>query len=126
MSIVSGPPGASGAPPVQVQVEVEPGPAQQSGPAGPAEGVYGATRGNPARRVAELSRDVYDDGIALACRCAEVAAARFRALPDGTRPQEVEMQFGIKMDASLGAYVVQSSAEAQLQVTFRWHTGAAS
>ncbi|MEW1860820.1 hypothetical protein OG896_12025 [Streptomyces sp. NBC_00669] len=125
MSIVSGPPATSGAPPVYVQVE--PGPAAVPGPVGPAEGVYsGETRGNPARRVAELSRDVYEDGIALACRCAEIAATRFRALPDGTRPDEVEMQVGIKLDASLGAYVVQSSAEAQLQVTFRWQSGTAS
>lgn len=120
MPIVSGPPGAAGAPPVYVEVDAS--------PAGPTGDVYAGveTRGAPARRVAQLAHDVYEDGIALACQCAEIAATRFRALPDEVRPDQVEMQVGIRLDATLGAYVVQSKAEAQLQVTFRWQSDPAS
>ncbi len=69
---------------------------------------------------------MYGDGLDLARRCAEQAATRFQGIADGARPDEIEVQLAIKLDASLGAVLVQSSAEAQLQVTFRWKPGAGS
>lgn len=84
------------------------------------------TRGNPAGRVLEVARDVYADGLDLARRCARQAAERLQDLGEGLRPDEVELQLSIKLDAELGALLVKSGAEAQLQVTFRWTTGGAS
>ncbi|MEU6371852.1 CU044_2847 family protein [Streptomyces sp. NPDC046909] len=84
------------------------------------------TRGNPAERVLEVARDVYADGLDLARRCARQAADRLQDLGEGLKPDEVELQLSIKLDAELGAVLVKSGAEAQLQVTFRWRTGGAS
>ncbi|MCX5360044.1 CU044_2847 family protein [Streptomyces sp. NBC_00124] len=84
------------------------------------------TRGNPAERVLEAARDVYADGLDLAKRCARQAAERLGDLGEGFRPDEVELSLSIKLDAELGAVLVKSGAEAQLQVTFRWMPGGAS
>lgn len=122
MSIVSGPGPTVGGPPIYIRVDDRP--ASGDGVAGVYEGVD--TRGNPAARVMEIARDVYGDGLDLARRCAEQAATRFQGIAEGARPDEIEVQLAIKLDASLGAVLVQSSAEAQLQVTFRWKPGAGS
>lgn len=89
--------------------------------------LYGGipTRG-PADRVLEVARDVYADGLDLARRCARQAADRLHDLGEGVRPDEVELQLSIKLDAELGAVLVKSKAEAQLVVTFRWTPGRAS
>ncbi|MER7643527.1 CU044_2847 family protein [Streptomyces sp. NPDC126522] len=84
------------------------------------------TRGNAAERVLEVTRNVYEDGLELARRCAIEAARRFGDLGEGLKPDEVELQLSIKLDAELGAVLVKSGAEAQLQVTFRWATDSTS
>jgi hypothetical protein len=119
MAIVSGPGHDAGAPPLYVQVDAAP---EADGPAG----IYAGrqTRADPAQRVIAIARDVYGDGLDLARRCAEQAAARFDTLAAATAPAEIEVQLAIKLDASLGAGLVQTGAEAQLQVTFRWTPGA--
>ncbi|WP_428952349.1 CU044_2847 family protein [Streptomyces sp. cg35] len=88
------------------------------------DSVYGGlTRGNPAARVMEIAHDVYDEGLDLARRCAAQAATKLAELGQGVRPDEVELQLAIKLDATLGAVLAKSGAEAQLQVTFRWKPG---
>ncbi|MFD4558745.1 CU044_2847 family protein [Streptomyces sp. NPDC058469] len=84
------------------------------------------TRENAAERVLAVARDVYGDGLELARRCARQAAGRLHDLGEGLTPDEVELQLSIKLDAELGAFLVKSGAEAQLQVTFRWTPGSAS
>ncbi|GAA0458637.1 MULTISPECIES: CU044_2847 family protein [Streptomyces] len=88
------------------------------------EAVYGGetTRG-PASRVLDIARDVYQDGLDLARTCAEQAREQLDRLSDAARPDEIELQLAIKLDASLGAVLASSGAEAQLQVTFRWQPG---
>ncbi|MEU0436590.1 CU044_2847 family protein [Streptomyces sp. NPDC006290] len=83
--------------------------------------VYGDedTREGAARRVVEVARDVYTDGLDLARRCAAQAVRRFEDLDASLRPDEIEMQLSIKVDAGVAA-LVKSGAEAQLQITFRW------
>ncbi|MFF4116177.1 CU044_2847 family protein [Streptomyces sp. NPDC001714] len=108
--------------PIYVEVDGAPG-----GTGGPDDVYLGIdTRGNPAERVLEVARDVYADGLDLARRCARQAADRFADLGEGLKPDEVELQLSIKLDAELGAVLVKSGAEAQLQVTFRWTPGSAS
>ena len=85
-----------------------------------------ATRGTPAEKVIEIARDVYGDGLDLARRCAEQAANRFKDIGQGLKPDEVELQLAIKLDAVLGAMLVKMGAEAQLQVTFRWNPAKAA
>ncbi|MET7486561.1 CU044_2847 family protein [Streptomyces sp. NPDC005538] len=84
------------------------------------------TREGAAERVLTVARDVYGDGLELARRCARQAAGRLHDLGEGLTPDEVELQLSIKLDAELGAFLVKSGAEAQLQVTFRWTPGSAS
>ena len=116
MAIVRGPAGQAGGAPLYIQVDTA-----EDGPAGIYDGID--TRANPAARVLEVARDVYSDGLDLARRCAEEAASRFSGMAEAVRPDEIEVQLAIKLDASLGAVLVQSGAEAQLQVTFRWQPG---
>jgi Trypsin-co-occurring domain 1 len=42
----------------------------------------------------------------------------FNALPSG--PQEVEVQFGVSLDATVGAVLVSGTAGTHLDVTLRW------
>jgi hypothetical protein len=119
VAILRGPAGPAGGTPLYIQVDTA-----DDGAAGIYDGID--TRANPAQRVLEVARDVYADGLDLARRCAEQAASHFGGMAEAVRPDEIEVQLAIKLDASLGAVLVQSGAEAQLQVTFRWQPGAAS
>ncbi|MEV7689135.1 CU044_2847 family protein [Streptomyces bungoensis] len=119
MTILVGPvpEGADGPIPVEIETVSDPD----------ADGldlVYGdeATRDGAAQRVVRVARDAYTEGLDLARRCAAQAVRRFEALGEGVRPDEIEMQLAIKVDAGVAA-LVKSGAEAQLQVTFRWRTG---
>ncbi|WP_413758947.1 CU044_2847 family protein [Streptomyces sp. MMBL 11-3] len=113
------PAGADG--PIPVQVEVNFDPDVKGGLAA----VYGdeEVRGRAVQRVVEVAHDAYTDGLDLARRCAAQAVGRFAELTDDLRPDEIEMQLSIKVDAGMAA-LVTSKAEAQLQVTFRWQTAA--
>ncbi|MFE9248189.1 CU044_2847 family protein [Streptomyces sp. NPDC007088] len=76
-------------------------------------------RGNGSRRVGEVVRNSYGPALDLAERCARQAAARFDALADGLRPDEVELQLSIRVEAGTVA-LAKATAEAQIQLTFRW------
>ncbi|MEU5367349.1 CU044_2847 family protein [Streptomyces sp. NPDC005925] len=119
------PDGADGPIPVEVDVEAGPGTGAVPG-ASSADGldlVYGdeETRDGAGQRVVRVARDVYTEGLDLARRCAAQAVRRFGELPQGLRPDEIEMQLAIKVDAGVAA-LVKSGAEAQLQLTLRWRT----
>ena len=83
------------------------------------------TRDGSARRVVQVAQDAYTEGLDLARRCAAQAVRRFGEMADDLRPDEIELQLAIKVDAGVVA-LVRSGAEAQLQVTFRWRTADAS
>ncbi|MGW1532011.1 CU044_2847 family protein [Streptomyces aureus] len=104
-----------------IPVEVETDPASDG-----LDLVYGdvATRGGAAHRVVDAARDAYTDGVDLARRCAAQAVRRFQEFESSVRPDEIEMQLSIKLDAGM-AVLVKSGAEAQLQITFRWQTSGA-
>ncbi|RPE40776.1 hypothetical protein EDD90_3842 [Streptomyces sp. Ag109_O5-1] len=112
------PEGADG--PIPIEVETELRPASYDG----LDLVYGdeATRDGAAQRVVQVARDAYTDALDLARRCAAQAVRRFGELGEEARPDEIEMQLAIKVDAGVAA-LVKSGAEAQLQITFRWRTG---
>jgi len=113
------PDGADG--PIPVQIEVNLAPDADDGLAA----VYGdeEVRGRATQRVVAVAHDAYTVGLELARRCAAQAVGRFAELTDDLRPDEIEMQLSIKVDAGMAA-LVTSKAEAQLQVTFRWRTAA--
>ncbi|MFF5754871.1 CU044_2847 family protein [Streptomyces longwoodensis] len=112
-----GPEGADGPVPIEIETDLS---------VTPRDGldlVYGdeVTRAGAGRRVVRVARDAYTDAIDLARRCAGQAVRRFEELGEDVRPDEIEMQLAIKVDAGVVA-LVKSGAEAQLQVTFRWRT----
>lgn len=111
------PAGADGPIPVEVDTDLHPAAADDL------DLVYGdeATRAGSARRVVEVARDVYGEGLDLARRCAAQAVRRFGELEEHLRPDEIELQLSIKVDAGVAA-LVKSGAEAQLQITFKWQT----
>ncbi|MEU9185991.1 CU044_2847 family protein [Streptomyces sp. NPDC048484] len=117
------PEGADGPIPVQVEVNLDPG--ADGGPDDGLAAIYGdeEVRGRATQRVVEVAHDAYTEGLELARRCAAQAVSQFRELTDDLRPDEIEMQLSIKVDAGMAA-LVTSKAEAQLQVTFRWRTAA--
>ncbi|MEU7662591.1 CU044_2847 family protein [Streptomyces lincolnensis] len=92
------------------------------------DAIYGDEKtrdGGSARRVVQVAQDAYTEGLDLARRCAAQAVRRFGEMAEELRPDEIEMQLAIKVDAGVVA-LVRSGAEAQLQVTFRWRTAGAS
>ncbi|MCU8590730.1 MULTISPECIES: CU044_2847 family protein [Streptomyces] len=111
------PAGADGPIPVEVDAEFDPAAVDGLGL------VFGdeETRDGAGQRVVRVARDVYTDGLDLARRCAAQAVRRFGELQEGLRPDEIEMQLAIKIDAGV-ATLVKSGAEAQLQITLRWQT----
>ncbi|MGE9694090.1 MULTISPECIES: CU044_2847 family protein [unclassified Streptomyces] len=80
-------------------------------------------RGNGAERVGTVVRDAYGEALDLAERCARQAAARFQSLGRAVRPEEVELQLAIRVEAGGTVGLAKSTAEAQLQLTFRWAPG---
>lgn len=111
------PAGADGPIPVEVEGDFDPGV-----PDG-LDAVYGdeKTRDGSTRRVVQVAHDAYTEGLDLARRCAAQAVRRFGEMAEDLRPDEIEMQLAIKVDAGVVA-LVRSGAEAQLQITFRWQT----
>lgn len=122
MVILVGPVPAGADGPIPVEVDSRLGPAAPDG----LDLVYGDedTRQGAAQRVVEVARDAYTDGLDLARRCAVQAVRRFGELDERLRPDEIELQLSIKVDAGVAA-LVKSGAEAQLQITFRWQTSGA-
>lgn len=137
MAIVTYPAADGRGTPVHIEVDTVPPPEGEgttpppggtADAAPPPEGVDGIyegvdTRALPWARAADRTRDVYEDGLRLARTLAAQAANRLGDLGEGLRPDEIELQLAIRLDAELGAVLVKSSAEAQLQVTFRWTPG---
>ncbi|MFE1959517.1 CU044_2847 family protein [Streptomyces sp. NPDC059479] len=127
MTVIVGPaaPGEDG--PIPVVVDMR-GPGYGAGAAGGPAAAYDAvyededTRDGAAQRVLQVARDSYGEGLDLARRCASQAMRRLGDLGEGLRPDEVELQVSITLDAGMAA-VVKAGAEAQLQITFRWQPG---
>ncbi|GAA4817865.1 CU044_2847 family protein [Streptomyces ziwulingensis] len=120
MVILVGPVSRGADGPVPVEVDAESVPSAADG----LDLVYGdeGTRDGAGPRVVRVARDVYADGLDLARRCAAQAVRHFDELQEGLRPDEIELQLAIKVDAGVAA-LVKSGAEAQLQITLRWRTG---
>lgn len=58
------------------------------------------------------------DSLGTVVRAADDIMEAFKALP--RLPEEVEVQFGVSLDASVSALIVSSTGNAHLDVTLRW------
>ena len=74
---------------------------------------YGETRG--------IVNDTFDKAMALIRVSAEQVASTVQAVAEASRPSEVEVCFGVKMDGESGiAFLAKTGVEAQLQVKLKW------
>jgi hypothetical protein len=99
---------------VQINIEMESAPSSKT--------PYGATRGSASEKVIESARDYFADGMSLARHCAASMVENMQELGTAVRPDEVELQLAIKLDAQAGAVLTKLGAEAQLQVKLKWTT----
>ncbi|MFN6538529.1 MAG: CU044_2847 family protein [Nostoc sp. EkiNYC01] len=87
---------------------------------------YGNTRDGSRQRVAQAVQDVGDifgEGINLARECAAKAIQSFQQMHHAAKPDELELQLGIKVGSEVGAVIpviAKASGEAQIQVTMKW------
>jgi hypothetical protein len=101
--------------PVQINIEMDKASWLQDDP-------YREVRGGPVERVVESARDAFGEGMNLVRYCAASMVETLEALGKAARPDEVELQLAVKLDAEAGAVLTKLGAEAQLEVTLKWTT----
>jgi hypothetical protein len=82
--------------------------------------IYGPHRGEKAEKVLNAAGGLFNDGLRLARSCAVEAVQAMDEAAEAAKPQELQIQLAIKLDAEVGAVLAKSSAGAQLQVTMTW------
>jgi hypothetical protein len=86
----------------------------------------GASGVGPAGRVdkaAQKAGRTLRESLGSVVEAAEDIMEAFKALP--RMPEEIEVQFGVSLDASVNAVIASSTGNAHLDVTLRWIPGAA-
>lgn len=78
----------------------------------------GTERVGRGEHVVHQMATTFDAALAEVRDAAAAALAQFQRMP--TRPDEVEIAFGVKLDARLGAVVAEAGVEGNLQVTVKW------
>lgn len=82
------------------------------------EEVAGVTRAGRGERVLADARETFESAFAQVKAAASIALDQFARLP--SRPDEVELKFGVKLDTQVGAIIAQTGAQAQFEVALRW------
>jgi hypothetical protein len=83
-----------------------------------------APPGSGMERLSRTADAVRDAGAGLeralgdVRRAASAALAQFQSM--GQKPNEVQLSFGVKIDARVGAVIAQTSAEGHFEVTLTW------
>jgi hypothetical protein len=73
-----------------------------------------------SHRVINTAREMFASGMNLIQTCAEQVWETIERVEQNMRPSECEVQLSIKLDTQVGAILVNTGAEAQLQVTLKW------
>ncbi|MBF8271853.1 MAG: hypothetical protein HW380_958 [Magnetococcales bacterium] len=107
---------------VIIQIEVDDLPTVSKGNATAIDADDGFLGGSSlANATYERARDLFEEGVVLIQNCAEGLVEKIEAISRKTRPDEVEVKLGIKMDGKAGAVLVTVGGEAQLEVTLKWN-----
>lgn len=85
----------------------------------PAPGVRGVARISPEELV-EKSKVAVDVAMSTMQSMANKAVTAIKKIKVSERPDKVELEFGIKLDAEAGALVAKAGAEAAIKVTMTW------
>ena len=85
-----------------------------------AEGPAAATVERAARRPTVLQDTTvsFETALAGVRDAAAAALAQFRSMP--ACPNEIELKFGVKLDAKVGAVIVQTGVEGHFEVRLLW------
>ena len=75
-------------------------------------------RGGAASAMIEKARISYEEALDKIKGAAETIITKMRALPDS--PDEISVDFGIKLSADIGAILASTSAEAQFTLHLTW------
>lgn len=75
-------------------------------------------RGGHASAVIEKARLTYEEALDKIKGAAEMIITKMRSLPDS--PDEIGVDFGIKLSADIGAILASTSAEAQFTLHLTW------
>lgn len=85
----------------------------------PRPGLQQVALPSPAE-LAEQSAKALDSAMNTIHQMARRVATTVKALPIAERPSQVEVEFGLKLDAAAGAIVAQAGVEASLNVKLTW------
>lgn len=75
----------------------------------------------PASRAGDLIRSAttsFDGALANVRTAASVALANFRDMD--VRPDEIQLEFGLKLNAQAGAVIAKTGMDGHMQVTLTW------
>ena len=72
-------------------------------------------------KVVKLARPLFAEAVDLVKACAVEVWEKLDDLPDEKRPDQIELQFAVKLDAKVGASIAEAATGAQLQVCLRWN-----
>jgi hypothetical protein len=76
------------------------------------------TRGLGSTHVAQRATETFEAAFSRVRPAAEAVVDGFRNLADS--PDEIEVEFGIRLNAEVGAIVAQASGEANFTIKLRW------
>lgn len=82
---------------------------------------------DPELRVASVGRSgildtgsIFEDALRSVARVANAALAQFRE--SSVQPDEVEIQFGVRLNVEAGAVIAGNSSEGHLHIKLAWRT----
>jgi hypothetical protein len=78
----------------------------------------GIARANRAGRVLEEARVTFENAVAEVRDAAAAALTQFTSMTRA--PDEVELKFGIKLDAEVGAVIARTGVQGQFEVKLKW------
>ncbi|MEP6775437.1 MAG: CU044_2847 family protein [Chloroflexota bacterium] len=86
-----------------------------------AGGSSSTLRGMPSSNVIERARVTYEQAMDNIRPAAESIIVRMRELAEP--PDVIDLEFGIKLSADIGAFLASTSAEAQFTLKLTWNRG---
>ena len=98
---------------VDILIEVDQPTLEKSSP-------YTDLRESRGEQVLKTTGELFDSALKLVRNCSSRVVNGIEQLGHEYRPDAVEMQLAIRLDAQLGAILTKASAGAQMQVTLKW------
>jgi len=90
------------------------------GPEGSTESTMrgGVVKAARPGEIADKAQDTFEDALDKIKPAAQAIIDKLRALSDA--PDEIEVEFGIKLSAEAGAFIASAGVEANYTVTLKW------